>query len=202
VRFLATGMMAGSWAEHVAMEMATGEGFVLAAFYAMIDTLDHPEAVDIMKRAVRQEEGHVDFGEQQTIKLIERDPGLRRELLGLSLVWMWGVQRLAGFMQKRLPAQPVLSRLPEFLALALRCNEIRLQRMGVLQGPLGALSPMQKSALVAEAYARKGGATARKLANAVSLRGKKRLTETYLNDPAVRALVLDAERAQAHSVAE
>src|SRR6188508_592666 len=29
VRFLATGMMASSWPEHVALEMATGEGFVL-----------------------------------------------------------------------------------------------------------------------------------------------------------------------------
>jgi hypothetical protein len=199
VRFLATGMMAGSWAEHVAMEMATGEGFVLMAFYAMIDTLDHPEAVDIMKRAVRQEEGHVDFGEQQTMKLIARNPALRRELLGLSLVWMWGVARLASFMQKRLPKHPVLSRLPEFLALALRCNETRLQRMGVLQAPLSALSPVQKSALVAEAYARKGGATARKLIDTLSLRGKKRLTETYLNDPAVRAVLLDAARAEAHA---
>ena len=41
VRFLATGMMGGSWAEHVALEMAQGEGFVLQAFYAVIDTLDH-----------------------------------------------------------------------------------------------------------------------------------------------------------------
>jgi len=59
VRFLATGMMADSWAEHVALEMATGEGFVLMAFYAVIDTLDHAESVAILQRAVRQEEGHV-----------------------------------------------------------------------------------------------------------------------------------------------
>src|SRR5438552_12524117 len=37
VRFLATDMMGSSWAEHVALEMASGEGFVLMAFYAIID---------------------------------------------------------------------------------------------------------------------------------------------------------------------
>src|SRR4030095_815375 len=56
VRFLATGMMGGSWAEHVALEMAQGEGFVLQAFYAVIDTLAHKPTVDILKRAVKQEE--------------------------------------------------------------------------------------------------------------------------------------------------
>ena len=55
VRFLSTGMMGGSWAEHVALEMAQGEGFVLMAFYGVIDTLDHKPSVDILKRAVKQE---------------------------------------------------------------------------------------------------------------------------------------------------
>src|SRR5262249_40349230 len=146
----------------VSMEMATGEGFVLAAFYAVIDTLDHGPAVEILKRAVRQEEGHVDFGEQQTMKLIAGNPALRRKLLGLSLVWMWGVKRLARFMQTRLPEHAALSRMPDFLALCLQCNEQRLRRMGVLERPLAQLSTAYKSALVSEAYARKSAESARK----------------------------------------
>src|SRR6476660_4139798 len=43
VRFLSTGMMPGSFEEHVCLEMALGEGFVLMALYAVIDTLDHEE---------------------------------------------------------------------------------------------------------------------------------------------------------------
>src|ERR1044071_1732470 len=66
VTFLATGMMGGSWAEHVALEMAAGEGFVLMAFYAIIDSLAHEGIVEILRRAVRQEERHVEFGERQT----------------------------------------------------------------------------------------------------------------------------------------
>jgi hypothetical protein len=189
VRFLATGMMADSWAEHVAMEMATGEGFVLMAFYAVIDTLDQPTAVEILRRAVRQEEGHVEFGEQQTMRLCQRDPALRRRLLGLSLVWMWGVRRLAHFMQSRLPDQEALRRLPDFLALCLACNETRLLRMGVLERPLSQLSATYKSALVAEAYARKGVETARKALRLPTLGGKKRLTDTYLEDPTVQAFM-------------
>src|ERR1051326_6652985 len=71
VRFLSTGMMGESWAEHVSLEMAAGEGFVLMAFYSIIDTLEHPPTVEILKRAVKQEERHVEFGEQQTRKVIE-----------------------------------------------------------------------------------------------------------------------------------
>src|SRR5262245_19471949 len=80
VRFLATGLMGSDWGEHVALEMALGEGLVLQAFYAMIDTVDEPEIVAILKRGVKQEERHVEFGETQTRKVIEGRPWLRRRL--------------------------------------------------------------------------------------------------------------------------
>jgi bacterioferritin (cytochrome b1) len=189
VRFLATGMMGGSWAEHVALEMAQGEGFVLLAFYAIIDTLDHKPSVDILRRAVKQEERHVEFGEAQTRKAIEGKSWLRRRLLGLSLVSMWGVRRLAGFMRKRLPADhPVLQHLPAFLAFANQCAELRLRRIGVLDRPLAELGAAARALLVAEAYA---GKALEGVAHVVSLPlrllpfwpKKKRLTDSYLADP-------------------
>ncbi len=185
VRFLATGMMGGGWAEHVAMEMAAGEGFVLMAFYALIDTIDHPEIVAILQRAVRQEERHVEFGEEQTMKLTANDPTLRRRLLGLSLTWMWGVRQIGRYMRTRLPAEhPVLRHVSAFLDLTLRCNELRLQRMGLLEGPLSALSLARRTALISEAYAAKLGGSLPAL-----IRPTSRLTDHYLQDPAVRALV-------------
>ncbi|HEY4177724.1 MAG TPA: ferritin-like domain-containing protein [Kofleriaceae bacterium] len=188
VRFLATGMMGGSWAEHVALEMAQGEGFVLAAFYAVIDTLDHKPSVDILRRAVKQEERHVEFGEDQTRKAIEGKPWLRRRLLGLSLVSMWAVARLAKFIQKRLPAEHVvLKHLPAFLAHSNRCAEMRLQRIGVLDRPLAELGGMKRAALVAEAYGGKalGGIGSLLMIVPRALPfwpKKKRLTDTYLRD--------------------
>lgn len=197
VRFLATGMMGGSWAEHVALEMAQGEGFVLQAFYAVIDTLDHEPSTAILRRAVKQEERHVEFGEQQTAKAIEGRAWLRRRLLGLSLVSMWGVRRLTSYMKKRMPADhPVLRHLPEFLAHANRCAELRLRRIGVLDRPLAEVPGWKRTLLVTEAY---GGKLLGGLGSLVTLPlrllpwfRKKRLTDTYLRDPHITGYQLPA----------
>jgi bacterioferritin (cytochrome b1) len=194
VRFLTTGMMGGSWAEHVALEMAQGEGFVLQAFYAVIDTLDHKPTVDILRRAVKQEERHVEFGEQQTAKVIEGKGWLRRRLLGLALVSMWGVRRIARFMEKRLPKDhPVLKHLPAFLAHANECAELRLRRIGVLDRPLTEISGGKRALLVVEAY---GGKLVSGLGSLVALPfrllpwfKRKRVTDTYLRDPHVTGLL-------------
>src|SRR5215468_6260632 len=124
VRFLATGLMGGDWAEHVAMEMALGEGLVLQAFYAIIETVDQPEIVAILKRAVKQEERHVAFGEQRTMRAVEGKPWLRRRLLGLALVTLWGVSRLEAVMKSRLPMDhPALQKLPDLVRHTVRVAE-------------------------------------------------------------------------------
>ena len=198
VRFLATGMMGGGWEEHVALEMAQGEGFVLMAFYAVIDTLDHKPSADILRRAVKQEERHVEFGEQQTMKSIAGRDWMRRRILGLSLVSMWGVRRLARFMEKRLPKDhPVLQHLPAFLALSNDCAEQRLRRMGVLDRPLAEVGRVKRAVLVAEAYGGKllGGIASLITAPLRLLPGfprKKRLTDHYLTDPHVAGFQLAA----------
>ncbi len=190
VRFLATGMMGGAWEEHVALEMAIGEGLVLQAFYALIELVDEPEIVAILQRGVRQEETHVDFGERRTMRAIEERPELRRPLLGLALVSLWSVGRLARFMESRLPRDhAALRQLPAFLEHTVRCAELRLRRTGLLTRPLDELSAFERARLVAEAYGRKASGAARDLARS-PLRllpgfGQKRLTETYLRDPAL-----------------
>ena len=191
VRFLSTGMMSGGWEEHVAIEMALGEGLVLQAFYALVDLVAEPEIVAILQRGVRQEEGHVAFGERRTQAAVAAHPELRRRLLGIALVSLWGVRRLGHYMRNHLPAEhPALRQIPAFVTHALGCAELRLQRMGLLDGTLGDMSPLQQGALVAEAYGGKA------LAGLVSLPlapwrwlpglGPKRLTETYLTDPFLR----------------
>ena len=200
VRFLATGMMGSSWAEHVALEMAQGEGFVLQAFYAVIDTLDHKPSVDILRRAVKQEERHVEFGEQQTAKAIEGKPWLRRRLLGLALVSMWAVRRLARYMERRLSKgeqHPVMKHLPAFLDHANRCAELRLRRIGVLDRPLAELPGLSRARLVAEAYGGKllgglGWLVTAPLRLLPLWPKKKRLTDTYLQDAHVTAFALPA----------
>jgi len=179
VRFLSTGMMPSSFEEHVCLEMALGEGLVLMALYAIIDTLDHPEIRSILERAVKQEERHVEFGEDRTARALRDRPGLQRRLLGLSLVSMWAVRRLGAYMRTRLPNHPVLSRMPDFLRFSVDCAEQRLLRMGVLAKPLAQHSALEKSVAVGAAY---GGSLLR---FPLRVLPRRRLTETYLRDPAI-----------------
>ena len=203
VRFLATGLMGNDWSEHVAMEMALGEGLVLQAFYAMIETVDEAEITAILKRGVKQEERHVQFGEQQTTKAIQGKPWLRRRLLGLALVTLWGVARLEALMKRRLPMDhPTLQVLPELVRHTVRVAEVRLQRIGLIDRPLSSMSSGRKLLYVLEAYAGKlaGGLLGMVLGvvlfplRMVGFFRPKRLTDTYLDDPQVRGnLGADAE---------
>jgi hypothetical protein len=189
VRFLSTGMMPVSFEEHVCLEMALGEGFVLMALYAVIDTIDHDEIREILSRAVRQEERHVDFGERRTAAAIRGRSALRRKLLGLSLVSTWAVRRLGKYLERKLPADhPVLHRLPEFLDFAVDCGELRLRRMGVVDSSFGEISAARKAAAVVGAYA--SGIAALPL----RLLPRRRLTDTYLQDPLVSRIEEQRER--------
>jgi len=70
--------------------------------------------------------------------------------------------------------------------------ELRLQRIGLLDRPLAKLGTARRAALIAEAY---GGKLLGSLGRLVTLplrilpfARKRRLTDTYLDDPAIRAL--------------
>ena len=195
VRFLSTGLMGNDWAEHVSMEMALGEGLVLQAFYAMIETVDEAEVGAILRRGVKQEERHVEFGERQTMKAIQGKPWLRRRLLGLALVTLWGVARLESVMKSRLPmSHPTMALLPDFVRHTVRMSEIRLQRIGLIDRPLSEISAARKLFYVLEAYAGKllGGLVGMVLGvvlfplRMLGFFRPKRLTDTYLDDPQVR----------------
>ena len=180
VRFLTSGMMPATFEEHVCLEMALGEGFVLMALYGVIDTIAHEEIRAILLRAVKQEERHVDFGERRTMEAIRERPALRRRLVGLSLVSTWGVRRLGAFMQSRLPADhAVLSLLPAFLQFTVECAEKRLLRMGVLVKPFAEMSALSRTAAIAEAY----GTSL--ISAPLRMWPRRRLTDTYLADPAL-----------------
>ena len=179
IRFMATGSMGSDYAEHVATEMAVGEGLVLMVFYALIDTIEDERVVKILESATRQEERHVAFGEHQTRLLVEKDPRLADYLLGLNLVSIVAMRRLAGYVEKTLGADhPVLRHAPAFLESMVSTLELRLQRMGVLKGSLADIGTGRRVWLATKAYAAH-------FASSLKPRPKL-LTETYLDDPSVR----------------
>lgn len=178
--FLATDFAGATFEEHCLLEMAVGEGFVLTAIYAFIDTLPDGEIRTLMTGLARQEEGHVNFGEEQTLKALARRPGSARHLLGLTLVAMLGVRAIARYTGKRYGDHPVLKQMPAFLAHANAVTELRLRRLGIIDKPLASLGRGQRAGLMAKAgasrYARAFNPLRRK---------PLPLTKTYLDDPSI-----------------
>ncbi len=175
VRWLSTGGMGRDFAEHVSTEMAVGEGMVLAVFQALIDTVDEPAVVRLLEGAARQEERHVAFGEQQTLALVQADSRLASVLLGMNLLSLLALPRLARHVQRQLGQRhEVLSQAEAFLRHVVDVTELRLQRMGLLQGRLSELSAWRRAWLLARAQLHR---------LAARFRRPRRLTDTYLQDP-------------------
>ena len=176
VRWLSTESMGRDFAEHVSTEMAVGEGMVLVVFQALIDTLEEPAMVRLLEGAARQEERHVAFGEQQTLALVRANPALAEVLLGMNLLSLWALPRFSRHVQERLGEQhEVLSQAEAFLAHVVKVTELRLQRMGLLHGTLSELGALRRCWLVLRAFLYRQGARFRR---------RRRLTDTYLSDPA------------------
>ncbi len=175
VKFLSTGMMGGTWGEHVCMEMALGEGLVLTIFYALATTIDHDEIRQLVESAIVDEEKHVEFGEKETRIWLARYPADRKVLLGQALLQWLAMRRLRNFALKKLPAgHPVLERFPEFYDHTLAHFEDRVFKLGLSERPLRELSWWARAGLIVSLPIRTAWMRVR--------RPKKLLTQTYLKD--------------------
>jgi hypothetical protein len=186
VQFLSTGMMGDDWAEHVCLEMALGEGYVLSVLYALIDTIEDGRIRSILEAATRQEERHVAFGESETMKAIATRPKTRRRLLGLALWSLFFVAALARAVERRAGnGHPVLERLPDFVRHVRATAELRLQRLGVLEVPACRIPLAARWGNMMASAAEHGARRIWPLKRSL-------LTRTYLSDPR-----LSSERAGA-----
>lgn len=180
VRFLSTGMMGHSWGEHVALEMALGEGLVLGVFYALVDTIADPEIHKILASAAQEEERHVEFGERETQAWLVAHPEMRSELLAQALIQAWALGKLKGFVGRRLlqgefKDHPVMKSFEGFFEHAIRCFELRIQRLGLCPVPVREIGAGAKTWLLITL-------PVRKIFSRLRIR-KRLLTETYLSDP-------------------
>ena len=182
IRFLSTGMMGGSWGEHVTLEMALGEGLVLTAFYALADTIDQPEIKKILESAILEEERHVVFGESETQKWLSDHPEDRKFLLAQAYFQVVALRFLRRFIAKKLQTKnknhPVLQRFPEFFTHTIRQFETRIERLKLYEGKLTEMSTSQVLSLLVTFpfYFIKGKLT----------RKGALLTKIYLQDPVVK----------------
>lgn len=175
VKFMSTGMMGGTWGEHVCLEMALGEGLVLTIFYALATTIDHEEIRKLVESAVVDEEKHVEFGEKETKAWLARFPADRKVLLGQALFQWIAMRRLRDFALRRLPANhPVLEKFPAFYDHTLAKFESRALKLGLSDVPLRDLSFAAKAGLILMLPIRTMWMRFR--------RPKKLLTAIYLDD--------------------
>lgn len=182
VKFLSTGMMGGTWGEHVCLEMALGEGLVLTIFYALASTIDHPDIRKIIESACLDEERHVIFGETETKAWLERHPSDRRVFLGQALLQWIAMHWLKSFALKKLPpGHPVLEKFPAFYDHTLTKFDLRVQRLGLSSCSLRELSWLIRARILIELPFRTFAMR--------RSRSKRRLTETYLADEWIRSPV-------------
>jgi len=185
IKFLSTGMMGGSWGEHVALEMALGEGLVLSVFYAMEDTIDHPEIRRILTSATVEEERHVEFGERETMKWLEKYPGTRKILLAQAYIQVIALKQfkkfiLNKFLQKS-AGNEVLAQFEKFYDHVIQMFELRIEKLGLARKPLSELTWFEKLDLILFL-------PLRKLARKLTFKTKQSLlTSSYLEDPALLA---------------
>ncbi len=188
IRFLSTGMMGGSWGEHVALEMALGEGLVLGVFYAMADTIPHPEIHKILATAAVEEQRHVEFGERETIAWLKGNPRAKRSILAQALVQSIALRWLKGYVIRKLvarhPGHPVLSQFDGFYDHVLRNFNLRIERLGLCDRPLDRLGFSERTLLLSLL-------PIRRLWLKLTSRKERLLTATYLTDP---VLLAESER--------
>jgi hypothetical protein len=179
VKFLSTGMMGGTWGEHVCLEMALGEGLVLTIFYALASTIEDPEIRKIVESACLDEERHVAFGEKETRAWLARFPSDRKALLGQALLQWIAMGRLKSFALKKLPpGHAVLGKFPAFYDHTLEKFDTRVQSLGLTSGSLRSISLPNRIGLLVMLPIRTLVMRLR--------RPKTLLTETYLEDEWIR----------------
>ena len=187
IRFLSTGMMGKSWGEHVALEMALGEGLVLGAFYALVDTIDDPEIHRILATAAAEEERHVEFGESEAATWLVSHPKDRPVLLAKALLQTWTLSRIRRFISRKfsrgnLAEHPVLRQLDAFFEHSIRCFDLRIDRLGLSWVPVRSMTRLERVWLVGSLPFRGLAARIRRFFRA----GAPLLTTTYLSDPALK----------------
>jgi len=97
--------------------------------YLYHDVIADPPIRRGLRRVIRDEESHVDYGERKIMEYLERQPELQERLLTLQEAL---IRRYSSVVTDVTPADPLEEMIAGFPMAAIQMHLTRLQRMGVL----------------------------------------------------------------------
>jgi len=123
------GVISHTWEEMLFESMVVGEGLALVLLYLYHDVIADPPIRHGLRRVIRDEESHVDYGERKIMEYLARQPALRERLLTLQEAL---IRRYSSVVTDVTPADPLEEMIAGFPMAAIQMHLTRLQRMGLL----------------------------------------------------------------------
>src|SRR5262245_31335358 len=118
-----------TWEEMLFESMVVGEGLALVLIYFYHDVIADAAIRRGLRRVIRDEESHVEYGEKKIMEYLARKPELRERLLAMQEQL---IQYYAGVVTGQTPADALEEMIAQFPMAIIQMHMIRLQRMGML----------------------------------------------------------------------
>lgn len=123
------GVVSHTWEDMLFESMVVGEGLALALIYFYHDVIADEPIRRGLRRVIRDEESHVEYGERKIMAALRRTPQLKERLLALQEQL---VQHYSGFITGQAPADALEAMISETPMAIIQMHMTRLQRMGLL----------------------------------------------------------------------
>jgi 1,2-phenylacetyl-CoA epoxidase catalytic subunit len=118
-----------SWEEMLFESMVVGEGLALVLIYFYHDVIADPPIRRGLRRVIRDEEEHVEYGERKVMEYLKQQPELRDKLLTMQEAL---VRHYASFITDQTPTDPLEEMIAGFPFTIIQMHGVRLQRMGLI----------------------------------------------------------------------
>ena len=118
-----------TWEEMLFESMVVGEGLALVLIYFYHDVIADAAIRRGLRRVIRDEESHVEYGERKIMEYLSHKPELRERLLAMQEQL---IQYYAGVVTGQTPADALEEMIAQFPMAIIQMHMIRLQRMGMV----------------------------------------------------------------------
>ncbi|GEM_PF-3814818 len=123
------GSISHTWEEMLFESMVVGEGLALILIYLYHDVISDQPIRRGLRRVIRDEESHVDYGERKIMQYLIHQPSLRERLLAMQEQL---VRHYTAFISGQTPTDSLEEMIAGFPMAIIQMHFTRLQRMGLV----------------------------------------------------------------------